>query len=427
MKNILITALLLLSSTGFAQQRCETLFQPEKIVQELALLQIDIEQSADLSRALRKDYKRKYDLAVQSGVDLTTLPRLISELRKNKSQKDKETRERRQHTDKMESDLLEDPFELLVQTPVGLPKDQEKLFKKDPEEVSFAADDQFILVEYRPRGFSSLSDPSFIMIYDTATGAYRGRFPKDLIANRMEGQILGMTRNGSSAYGVSITSGNFVLVDLKTEKEIRSFLPNTLKPHAYKVSPDERIVAGLSKTGIVFWDFKTGQLLSEEPFVNTKAGRFQFSQDSSKIIANYGDSPAMLWDTSTRKEVARLNTDVWLTLPAPNKDGSEVFFATSNGKGPNNLLKWDIKAGTLNKVMTLPFESMRTSKSQNRGCSYDIHSKKIAIFHPETGFIPTTLKRSNDEFYQVAMSDDGNKVVMVDEHTLEIWKAEKER
>jgi hypothetical protein len=115
------------------------------------------------------------------------------------------------------------------------------------------------------------------------------------MAESAKGQILGITRDGSSAYGISATSWQFVLVDLKTQKEIRSFQSGKIKPESYKVSPDERFVAAISKEGIALWDFKTGRRIGEEIFVDSQGARFQFSQDSNRIIINHGDHPAMLW------------------------------------------------------------------------------------------------------------------------------------
>jgi WD40 repeat protein len=106
---ILAAILFYLPVSLMAQQKCENLFADSslKVLQELAQLRVNIETAPSINTAdmIQKMYKTKYALAEKLKVDLSPLPQLVEDIRRQQSLKNKAEQERLHQVRRGEGEL----------------------------------------------------------------------------------------------------------------------------------------------------------------------------------------------------------------------------------------------------------------------------------------------------------------------------------
>ena len=109
-------------------------------------------------------------------------------------------------------------------------------------------------------------------------------------------------------------------------------------------SPDGRLLAANTLTGMVLWDPSTGE---EVAHLSDSSSFPVFSPDSKLLVAKVGleEGQITLWDTATLKPVGRLNVD---GLPeAFSPDGSRLATDTSLYQiGHEGISLWDVDTRT---------------------------------------------------------------------------------
>jgi WD40 repeat protein/DNA-binding SARP family transcriptional activator/tRNA A-37 threonylcarbamoyl transferase component Bud32 len=170
-------------------------------------------------------------------------------------------------------------------------------------------------------------------------GAVRTLFPKgaslSAIATAPQGTEVAGAREG---YG---GSSSVLVWDARSGKLIRTFSGWDLSVEGVALSPDGRLVAGLSGLGVLrVLDVQSGNLVFSERVTTGEGRSVMFSPDGSLIATSAGDGVSV-WRVPSGKLLDRLGGTGSVGAVAFSPDGSRI--ATGGDDGAARI--WDVATG----------------------------------------------------------------------------------
>jgi hypothetical protein len=313
---------------SFAQPKCDLIFDESSVITDLARLRVDIENTPNsiVRNTLNKDYEKKFQRALDSGLDLGSLTQKIEEFR-TESEKQKRQDENRVHeTQNAEKNLIS-----VFKNPVTVTGRHRNF---SAENLSFVAKDSRLLVE------SYLIKNHFY--FDTAQGHEDGSLDERDILSRH-----GNFKVTEVRYGIGLS---VEISDPHTHKFLRKFRfdDKAVASIEYSFNASGTLLATAHYSGVnpdfVLYDLKTGQPVKHIPrkgpshFVGT-----MFSDNDQRLLILKDSGVGYVLDTATNKVIASTRKlPKHLRFGSISADGRFVIASGGGYRGiPRQSVLWD--------------------------------------------------------------------------------------
>lgn len=168
-------------------------------------------------------------------------------------------------------------------------------------------------------------DPRRVRVWNTSTGAEEANLPSP-VANL---GTLTFSRDGN-LLACGSSRGGVVLWDLAKQEEIGRWEGMSSAVDMLAFSPDEKRLAAIVGSQIVFWDIASKQQIKRivEPGLEFRS--LAFDADGKIVATGTASGEVLLWNVSTWKKRATFKADSRpITVLAFSPDGKSVAAATS--------------------------------------------------------------------------------------------------
>jgi WD40 repeat protein/uncharacterized caspase-like protein len=196
---------------------------------------------------------------------------------------------------------------------------------------------------------------------------------------------ISLTADGRVLLGANVDK-QLKLWDLTTKSAKRDLAPTTAEFAPVQFSHDGRQLALVEGYNVRRWDTSTGQELPVLKIPNggllgnQTAAFVGFSDDGKRLASGGFDTPTILWDLETGKQLLKMNGRINMAYKVNfSADGTEL---SSGGK-----TRWDLRAGRGLRTTTAPANKMISLPSPNGHllAGYDLTGDTVSIFEIPTG------------------------------------------
>lgn len=218
--------------------------------------------------------------------------------------------------------------------------------------------------------------------------------------------------------GWSGSGGPIEIWDVDTGEQLAALRSGRVKNVMF--SNDGKILALAGYGGCVIWDVTTRREIAS--FLETETLRF--SGDGKTLVLINTDSYT-LWDITTRREIAKLNPILEAFKPFPERfvlsqDGA--VFATANVNGIVNV--WHTRTNkpllTLTTGWTKPLTALAFSHDGKTLASGDV-TGNIQLWNPNTGKIRNTIKANDKSIGALAFAKDNKTLISESRGKITVW------
>ena len=282
--------------------------------------------------------------------------------------------------------------------------------------VAFAAD-----------GKQALVTGGGVYLYDLDTG-------KEVYGGVMERQFarrgLSLSEDGSRFLTGHGNDPVVRLGDVKTGKEIRTFVGHTGGVWATALSPDGALaVSGGNDKTIRIWDVKTGKELRRCAGVAESVSSLAFAPKGNRFASGQGSGggPAQirLWDAATGKELRAFKGHTGgVTGLAFLPDGKTLLSAGNDG----TIRMWDVASGKEIRQMKHDgaVYDVAVSPDGKRALSAGFDDKTVRLWDLTTGREIHRFTAHTTRVLGVAISPDGKRGLSCDAGmTVRLWRLAK--
>jgi WD40 repeat protein len=364
MKSLALLMTFFLGSSALAEQKCETLFDevsPQKVVQELASLRVDIEkvvtENPSLASTLEKNYVRRYNEALNSQVNLSKLPQTIEKLRQ--AGQDKENKERARSENARKNERLyqwdkgvtiqsdANPEAALAVHPFldeALVNFQDQTLRIDLNTGAvlntydgingvFSPDGKMILTDIRLRPLIHA-----VNVIDTSTGKSIYTSPTSLHSPRFK-----FSPDGKKViYALSPADTRMWNISTRRTKKLPLPLGSGMSEVAF--SPNGKYVLIKDSKYAVLWELSTGARV--QTYMSPKEETIydaRFSPDGSKVLISSDD--LVIFDTETAEQLSVFsNKKEEYRRAVYSPDGNYLLTVSMDRKGgPHTAKLWDVR------------------------------------------------------------------------------------
>ncbi|MEX2667284.1 protein kinase domain-containing protein [Candidatus Uabimicrobium amorphum] len=224
--------------------------------------------------------------------------------------------------------------------------------------------------------------------------------------------------------------GNLQLLDVQTQKVIRKYSHNIIKPEHCTFSPDGSMVACSGKEGVYIWK-TTQKKLFQKLEKHEKIYACAFSPDNKKIVTGGTFETLQLWDIKSGKHLKEFKGHKnIISYCVYSPDGNKILSTSYDGtmklwNREGKLLHSFEDASTPEKLLKQALSSCHFSPDGRRVISTG-KDNILRLWSVKTGKLLARLKGHNDHILNADYSSDGKNVVTIsDDGTLKVWSTLK--
>ncbi len=236
----------------------------------------------------------------------------------------------------------------------------------------------------------------------------------DLPDKNLDSSQIAFTPDGR-VFVAGIVDKQLKLWDLNAKTSERDLGRTTNEFTPIKFSRDGRQVALVEGYTVRRWDTATGQELPALKVPNggliaMQTGTFvSFSDDGKRFATGGFDTPTIIWDTETGKQLLKLNGRTNMAYKVNfSADGTQL---SSGGR-----TRWDLRAGRGLRITSAPADRMMTLPSPDGRllAAYSLNSNAVSILETTSGRQLQTLAPASGRsvVQRASFSPDGTMIVV---------------
>jgi WD40 repeat protein len=266
-----------------------------------------------------------------------------------------------------------------------------------------------------------------VSLYDLETG-------KEVYRGAMEAQFarrgLCLSKDGTQFLTGHQNDRVVRLGDVKTGKELQTFVGHTASVWAVALAPDGALaVSGGDDKTLRIWDAKNGKELRRCEGVTDSTVSVAFAAKGHQFASGQGGNGSSflvrLWDADTGKEVKSFKGHMGnVTAVAFLPDGKTLISSSLDG----TIRQWDLEAGK--EVRQMKHDGavydLAVSPDGTRALSGGFDDKTVRLWDLTTGKEIHRFTGHQTRVLGVAISPDGKRGLSCDaNHTLKLWQLAK--
>ena len=251
-----------------------------------------------------------------------------------------------------------------------------------------------------------------VKVWDLTTG--REARSLNLPDDDVENLELAFTQDGHLMVA-GVANKRLKLWDMTGKDNARELGPTANDYSALRFSRDGRLLSLSEGYTVKLWDVATGRELSPLKAPNsglfaTQAGVFaNFSEDGKRVATGGFDTPTVLWETETGKQLLKMNGRINMAYKvAFSADGTQL---SSGGR-----TRWDLRTGRGLRLTSAPSDRVFGMPSPDGKllATYTPKSNAVSILETPTGRQLQTMKpaTSGGVVERLGFSPDGTMLVV---------------
>ncbi|MDQ2855992.1 MAG: WD40 repeat domain-containing protein, partial [Acidobacteriota bacterium] len=252
-----------------------------------------------------------------------------------------------------------------------------------------------------------------IKFWDLATG--REARAVNLSDKELESAELSFAPDGH-LFVAGTVNKHLKLWDLTTKGKERDLGPTTAEFDLIKFSRDGRLLALSEGYTVRLWEVATGRELSplKAPNSGIFAGQGRvfacFAEDSKRIATSGFDTPTMLWESDTGKQLIKMNGRT-------NMAYKVAFSADGHQLSSGGRTRWDLRTGRGLRINANPLESSFGIPSPDGRllAAFTPHNNTLTILETPSGRVLQTLTPTSGGgvVQRASFSPDGTLIVTI--------------